>query len=154
MKNNKFRLKVPEGINELSASEYNALAEPEQPERRNKHGNIKVLLSDGTKVDSKAEARRYNELILMKQAGIIKDFKRQVKYKLLDPVPKLFLEKKYIADFVVEYPDGSIEIEDVKSVHTRKDKYFRLKKHLFYKIYNIVIKEIIYEKSKRNNNKY
>ena len=113
------------------------------PEPENKYKNKKVLTSDGLTFDSRSEARRYDQLLLMKRTGAIINFERQVKFILLEAVPKLFRSKSYIADFVVEYPDGRKEVEDVKSAFTRKDRVYKLKKHLLYTTHNILIKEII-----------
>ena len=146
---NKIRLTLPEGITELTASEYQRLIDgrPDtgatEPERENKYKNQKVLTSDGFVFDSRKEARRYDQLLLMKRQGLIINFERQVKFILLESVPKLFRSKSYVADFVVEYADGRKEVEDVKSDFTRKDRVYKLKKHLLYITHNILIKEII-----------
>ena len=49
--------------------------------KRNKFGAIKVTI-DGEKFDSKREAARHQELLLLQRAGTIRDLKRQPKYDL------------------------------------------------------------------------
>ena len=82
-----------------------------------KYRNKKVL-ADGIAFDSKKEARRYQELKLMEDAGVISRLERQVKFDLLpnqkDPDGKVIERKvQYIADFVYE-KNGKIIVEDVK----------------------------------------
>lgn len=50
--------------------------------RKAKYGNKKTVMADGTKVDSKGEARRYAELLFLQEQGIIRQLERQVRYKL------------------------------------------------------------------------
>jgi hypothetical protein len=45
-----------------------------------KYGNIKTTTSDGITHDSRKEANRWCELLLLQRAGKIYDLKRQVKY--------------------------------------------------------------------------
>ena len=82
-----------------------------------KYRNKKVLV-DGVAFDSKKEAKRYRELKLMEDAGMISRLERQVKFDLLpnqkDPDGKVIERKvQYIADFVYE-KNGKIIVEDVK----------------------------------------
>lgn len=73
------------------------------------------VVVNGIKFDSKKEAKRYKDLLLLEQAGIIKDLQRQVKYVLIpaqyapDIIGKrgghkrgklLERECSYVADFV------------------------------------------------------
>jgi hypothetical protein len=72
---------------------------------------------DGQSFDSKREARRYGELLILQYAGEIKDLKRQVKFPLqgrdgpiLTPTGR---QMTYVADFT--YSEGGVEvIEDLK----------------------------------------
>ena len=50
--------------------------------KRPKYGNKKTVMADGTKVDSKGEARHYAGLLLLQEQGIIRQLERQVRYKL------------------------------------------------------------------------
>lgn len=106
--------------------------------RSNKYRNIKVEI-DGIKFASKKEGRRYLELKLLKQAGEIKDFKIQPKYKFELNGVKICT---YLADFDVIHNDNSLIVEDVKSDATRKLPVYRIKKKLMKAFYNIDVKEI------------
>lgn len=110
------------------------------PKQKTKYRNQKIVV-DNIKFDSKKEAKRYQELLLMQKAGIITDLKRQVPYTL---IPAFNLNKKkyraitYIADFV--YKENGIEaVEDTKGFRT---DVYKLKKKLMAYIYQIEIKEV------------
>lgn len=112
------------------------------PAPRNKFGNEKTDV-DGIKFDSKAESQRYGELKMMERGGLIQGFEMQVSYDLeVNGV----LICKYIADFVITWPDGIVTVEDVKGVQTPD---FKLKKKLMWAIHNI---DIILVTSNINNN--
>ncbi|MDE6182522.1 MAG: DUF1064 domain-containing protein [Eubacteriales bacterium] len=67
----------------------------------NKYNNKKIKI-DGIKFDSKAEAKRYQQLKLMEQAGLIKDLVLQPKFLLQDKFRyknKTYRKIEYIADF-------------------------------------------------------
>ncbi len=101
-----------------------------QPTKTNKYHNRKVTL-DGRTFASEKEANRYVDLKRLKQAGIIQSFKCQVPYRIFDAFKKNGRNYRaifYIADFVVTYPDGHIEIEDTKGLKTEA---FKLKHKLF-----------------------
>jgi hypothetical protein len=104
-----------------TAAEYQTLIARGRP-TQSKYGNKRTEYK-GVIYDSKREAYRAWELDQMQKTGIIKGYKRQVAYELAAGII-------YKADFVVEYPDGHKEIEDVKSEATRKDKVYRIKKRL------------------------
>lgn len=105
--------------------------------------NAKATIVDGIRFDSKAEAKRYRELKLLKQAGDIKDFILQPKFVLIPaekgPDGKTRRAVHYVADFLVTYPDGKREVEDVKGMIT---PVYRLKKRLFEHKFGMTIKEI------------
>ncbi len=103
---------------------------------RNKYHNKKQLI-DGQVFDSKKEAGRYAQLLLLEKANKISDLQTQV--------PFILIEKsqhgraiKYIADFVY-FENGKQIVEDVKGVRT---PIYKLKKRLIAEKYNIIIKEI------------
>lgn len=91
--------------------------------------------------DSKKEANRYKELLLLQKVGIITDLKMQVPYIL---VPAFNLNKKryrqmtYIADFVYK-ENGKEIVEDTKGFRT---DVYKIKKKLMAYIYQIEIREI------------
>lgn len=90
---------------------------------------------DGIIFDSKKEARHYSELKLLQNAGIISKIELQIKFPIEVCGKKIC---SYICDFQITYPDGHIEIIDVKGMKTR---IYILKKKLVEAIYNIKIIE-------------
>lgn len=122
---------------------------------RNKYQAIKTCVN-GIEFDSRKEARRYQELLLLQRAGAILNLRRQVKYilipaqyefyerygkngkKLKDGRRLLEKECSYIADFVYE-ENGKEIVEDTKGVKT-KDYIIKRKMMLF--MYGIKIKEV------------
>ena len=91
--------------------------------------NAKKVSVDGIEFDSKKEARRYQELLLLQKAGEIYMLERQKVYELLpaqrepDTVGKRggvikgkLLERavEYVADFVYTDKNGKTVVEDVK----------------------------------------
>lgn len=135
----KARLNIPEGIKSMTAKEYRDLIDGIKPAVANKYHNVLTDVN-GIRFDSRKEANRYQQLLLMKEKGMIIKFERQVKYVLIPGVKKLFREKSYYADFVVTYPNGIVEVEDVKG--GIRLPVYKLKKHLMYEKYKILIKEI------------
>ena len=98
--------------------------------RRLKYGNSKTC--DG--FDSRKEARRYQELLIMERAGQIRDLQRQVHFELTPTIrepdiigprggrkPGKVIEHKseYIADFTYYRADGSFVVEDCKGFRTK-----------------------------------
>lgn len=81
--------------------------------RRGKYNNRKTE-REGITFDSKAEADRYTQLLVLEQFGQIVGLQRQVKFPLMVGAVKL---GDYIADFVY-LKDGVRVIEDVKGVRT------------------------------------
>lgn len=95
-----------------------------------KYRNIKCVFS-GIKFDSKKEAARYAELAMLERAGRISGLERQVRFEVCPKVPGLkgSRARHYVADFV--YCEGGKKIiEDVKSLITKKNPVYTLKKQL------------------------
>ena len=118
-----------------------------------KYGNSKITIDDIT-FDSKKEARRYQDLLLLSRAGEISDLQRQVKYVLIPPQrepetigprggvkPGKLIETEcsYIADFVYKDKDGKTIVEDTKGFKT-KDYIIKRKLMLF--IHGVKIHEV------------
>lgn len=105
--------------------------------------HAKPTVVDGVRFDSKAEARRYRELLLLQRAGEVEDILLQPRFELLPkekgPDGKTRRAVHYVADFLVSYPDGREEVEDVKGFVT---PVYRLKKRMFEHKYGKMIKEI------------
>ena len=117
------------------------------PKKPSKMHNI-ITEVNGIKFDSKRESERYCELCMLKQSGQIVDFELQPEFVLQDGFKTKDGETiraiKYFADFRVLYPDRHIEVEDVKSAYTKKDKVYRLKVKLLKKKFpDIIFKEIL-----------
>lgn len=123
--------------------------------RINKYRAIKTCVN-GIEFDSRKEARRYQELLLLERAGVIQNLQRQEKYVLipaqyesyerygkkgqeLKPGQRL-VEKEcsYLADFVYE-ENGKKVVEDTKGVKT---KDYIIKRKLMLYIHGIRIKEV------------
>ena len=122
---------------------------------RNKYQAIKTCVN-GIEFDSRKEARRYQELLLLQRAGAILNLRRQVKYILIPAQyefyerygkkgqelkpGRILLEKEcaYIADFVYE-ENGKEIVEDTKGIKT-KDYIIKRKLMLF--MHGIRIKEV------------
>lgn len=117
-----------------------------------KYNNRKVR-RDGLTFDSKKEHKRYNELLLLEQAGEIKNLRRQVRFLLIPTQrePKIIgprggvkngklLEREcaYIADFVYT-ENGKIVVEDTKGLRT---KDYIIKRKLMLYMHNIRIREV------------
>lgn len=110
-------------------------------QRRNKYGNQKTKL-DGYTFDSRKEAQRYAELILLQKAGEISNLEMQkpfvIQESFFDSNGKRQTAIKYVCDFCYVNKDGKTIIEDVKSPATRKNPVYRMKKKMMaYKGYEI-----------------
>lgn len=122
---------------------------------RNKYQALKCYVN-GIEFDSRKEARRYQELLLLQRAKEISNLRMQVKYVLVPAQyetcerygkngqrlkdGKRLLEKEcaYIADFVYE-ENGNEIVEDTKGIKT-KDYIIKRKLMLF--IHGIRVKEV------------
>lgn len=106
--------------------------------RANKYG-AKRATRGGLRFDSQAEARRYDELVLLEKAGEIEDLKRQVRYRLE-------VNGVHVCDYVADFtyvrfsrPRQRVRVvEDCKGVMTRE---YLLKKKLMLAVYGIAIEE-------------
>lgn len=120
--------------------------------------NAKKVSVDGIEFDSKKEAKRYQELLLLQKAGEIYLLERQKVYELL-PVQKepdkvgkrggvikgKLLERavEYVADFVYTDKNGETIVEDVKGFREGGAyAVFVLKRKLMLYRYGIKIKEV------------
>lgn len=119
-----------------------------------KYGNKKVEV-DGIIFDSKREAKRYSELLLLEKAGAIQNLQRQVKFvlipsqyekkwntKKMEMVKGKCIEREcsYVADFVYwDNESDSRIVEDTKGFRT---KDYLIKRKLMLYVHNIQIKEV------------
>jgi hypothetical protein len=91
--------------------------------RRNKHGAKKTTV-DGIEFASKAEAKRWSELVAMEKAGEIRDLTRQPVCTLFQSGP---VRISYTPDF--RYQDGEIVVcEEVKG---HRDTAYLLRRKMF-----------------------
>lgn len=119
----------------------------------NKYGADKIEI-DGIKFDSKREARRYRDLVLLLKAGEISDLRMQVKYVLIPaqrepdiigpkggkkPGRLIEHEVSYVADFVYKDKDGNEIVEDTKGFRT---KDYVIKRKLALYLLGIRIREV------------
>lgn len=108
-----------------------AARQPKPRKYRNEREQV-----DGIWFDSRKEARHYRALLTLQRAGIIDRIEIQPAYPLTVNGEKV---ATYRADFRLTFPDGRVEVQDVKGVRT---PVYRLKKRLMKAIYNIEIIEI------------
>jgi len=94
--------------------------------------NAEKTITDGIKFDSKKEARRYSELALLKKAGEVSWFLRQVPFDCGGGV-------KYRLDFMIFWTSGEVTFEDVKGFKTAT---YKMKKKLVESKYPIEITEV------------
>ncbi len=116
-----------------------------QEKKISKYHNQKTVI-DSIKFDSKKEAKRYEELLLLEQSHQIKNLELQKEYVLQDAFINVEGKKrraiKYVADFVYfDLKANKIIVEDVKSKATRTQVYM-IKKKLFESRYHTVITEV------------
>lgn len=122
---------------------------------RNKYHARKCVLN-GIEFDSRKEAQRYSELLILERAKEIMNLQRQVKFVLIPAQygvcerygkngkrlkdGKRLIEKEcaYVADFVYE-ENGKTVVEDVKGMKT-KDYIIKRKLMLFK--FDIRIREV------------
>ena len=83
----------------------------------------KPTVVDGIRFQSRAEARRWDELRMLEKAGEITDLKRQVPFPLY---VKDTLIGRYVSDFRY-YRDGQMVVEDVKGGRATQTDLFRWK---------------------------
>ena len=110
----------------MNIEEYRKITGQAKPVSQSKYHNDPCFV-DGYRFDSKAEARRYQALKFLQQAGEIQGFGRQ-------PSFVIGLGVRYIPDFIVCDASGKIWVEDVKSKGT-ETATFKVKKNLFHERY-------------------
>jgi len=88
--------------------------------------------ADGIVFASKAEARRYQDLKLLRSAGHVRFFLRQVPFHLPGGT-------RYLLDFLVFWTDGHQSFEDVKGTRT---EVYELKRRQLAELYGVEIEEL------------
>jgi hypothetical protein len=115
-----------------------------------KYRNKKTTVN-GITFDSKKEAQRYMELMMLQKAGVIEHLRCQVEFELIPAQHELIrkdgklkkgklLERKcvYKADFVY-FENGQIVVEDVKGMKT---KDYIIKRKLMLQVHGVRIREV------------
>ncbi|SFR15326.1 DUF1064 domain-containing protein [Desulfoscipio geothermicus] len=104
------------------------------PPRESKYRSRKATV-DGITFDSRKEARKYEELKLLKRAGEIVDFELQPEFELQpgfrDRDGNWVRPIKYRADFLVRYHNGRVVVIDTKGYRTKE--YAIKRKMLLYR---------------------
>lgn len=105
-----------------------------RPARFTKHKYKAVRVEhDDIAFDSKAEGRRYQALKMLRTAGDVVQFLRQVPFYLPGGV-------KYVCDFQVFWANGSVTFEDVKGMQTES---FKAKKRMVEAMYAPIKIEVV-----------
>jgi hypothetical protein len=107
-----------------------------EKEKRHKYAAERTEV-DGERLDSKKEAAQYRKLLVLQQAGVISNLKRQVPYELNEGGTFSY---KYIADFVYKIVEtGEEVVQDAKGYRTAE---YKKKKRLMKQVHNITITEV------------
>lgn len=127
-------------------------------QKRSKYGNRKITI-DNITFDSRHEACRYQELMILQKTGEISDLELQKKYILIpsqyETSTETFkkgahkgenkrgkcIEKEctYLADFVYRDVTGQLIVEDAKGMKT---EVYKIKKKLMLYIHGIRVREV------------
>lgn len=114
-----------------------------------KYKNKKITV-DGIAFDSKKEAKRYQELKALEQAGAISNLRLQVKYILI-PSQYVLVDGKrkclerevtYIADFEYYDSNNKKHVEDTKNPYLRKEPRYVMKRKMMLYFHGIRIEEV------------
>jgi hypothetical protein len=108
--------------------------------KRSKYGNVKTEIGP-RKYDSKKEAQRHMQLVLLERAGFISQLQCQVTYLLIPSMKKgdgkMERGIAYIADFTY-MRNGVLVVEDSKGMRTKE---YIIKRKLMLYIHKIEIAE-------------
>lgn len=107
-------------------------ARPPHGQVRHKYKNLPTE-HNGQRYDSKAEAKYAAHLDLLKRAGQVLFYLRQVPFHLPG-------RTRYVVDFAVFYADGRVSFVDVKGMETQS---FRAKKRMVEDLYAPVEIEVV-----------
>lgn len=144
----------------MSEDEWKRLVKEKQDKNENKFRN-KLATRNGIRFDSKKEAARYDELMVMLRAGAIRDLRLQQEFtlqeKYVTATGELVRAIRYVADFTYErktsqqsfLPDGSLHsivmwekvVEDVKSPATITPVY-KIKRKMMQDRFGITVAEV------------
>lgn len=126
----------------LDADAAKALREP----KRNRYG----MVGPRGEFDSKPEARRAAELRLLEREGTIRNLELRKPHLSYLLIVNGYTVGRYTADArYVVCASGETIVEDVKSKATKTEAY-GLRKRLMLACHGIAIREVLYERPKRN----
>lgn len=150
------KLSTPTTSNQKRKANVVSFPQAGQAETKPKYGNrpTERILPNGNvlKFDSMREARRFDELYLLLNAGHIRDLRLQVQFLLkpsyisVEGVRERAIN--YIADFTYERqtgPDCNQQVHWLKVVEDakgRRTKDYSIKKKLMHDVHGIDIKEV------------
>ena len=124
----------------------------------NKYHSRKCKCASGHIQDSKKEAKRCNELVILEKAGVIQNLRQQVKFVLIpaqrEPTNEVYKkgarkgqpkegkvieqECSYYADFTY-LEHNKLVVEDTKGMRTAD---YKIKRKLMLSVYGIRVKEL------------
>ena len=113
-------------ISKVGKKEFFAALKRSQ-KKTNKYNATRVTI-DGRTYASKREAEVSCDLRLRQRVGSLSTIEYQPRYELI-PKPNLIT---YVADFLITYPDGRVEVIDVKGMET---DVFKIKAKMFRHFY-------------------
>lgn len=129
----------------MNAAAYLRMLEEAKTKKKPRRFRNKPVQFGGLKFDSKREAERWGQLVVLEKLGHITELRRQVAYELA-PAVKLEGERRtkpamrYIVDFEYRGADDKLVVEDIKSPATAKESTFRAKLHLMKSVHGIDVK--------------
>jgi hypothetical protein len=107
-----------------------------------KYGSKKHTCSDGRIMDSKREAKRYEELLLLQKLGEITELETQVEYVLI-PKQRSWLRTEractYTLDFRYRDKAGVRHHEDSKGMKTQQ---YVIRRKLMLQVHSVSIEEV------------
>ena len=118
------------GMLRLSVAEFKARALKKRPRIK----NVKRKVVNGIEFDSTREARRYQDLMLMQQAGEIARLRRQVRYPIL-------INGHFICDWLADFTYTQRGVECVEDSKGWKTDVYKLKKKMVEAYYGLRILE-------------
>jgi hypothetical protein len=122
----------------MSPQEFQDFWKKREAAKGSKFGAIPTTNAQGEKFRSQLESTYYDRMKLLKQAGEVLDFQREVRFELI--VNDIFI-CAYICDYIVTWKDGRVEHIDCKSAATMTQVY-KLKKQLMLACHGITLVEV------------
>lgn len=109
-------------------------------EKRNKFNRTRVNVG-GVWLDSKREANRYGELLVLARLGEIRDLKVHPRWPAV--VNGVKICRFITADFsYIDVASGAFVVEDAKSEPVRQTRDYQMRKKLLLALHGIDVKEI------------